>query len=97
MLTRSVSFSFCMPLNFKRSNRCCSSEYSRAELAMDVSSMHRYRGLPRARRKLESALEGGGASRKVFGCAESQNGAVLAKVEENLAQDVNLTGADGCP
>jgi len=49
MLTQVGQFSFCMPLSFRRSNKCCSSEYSRAELTMEVTSIPGYRGLPRAR------------------------------------------------
>ena len=81
MLTRSVRFSFRMPLNFRRS------------LLKRIFS----RGTDHGSQLDAWVSRNEGDSQKGIAGAESQNGAIPARVEQNLAQDVNLTEADGCP
>jgi hypothetical protein len=47
--------------------------------------------------KWRVVCKGVGRPERVCGCAEAQNGAISERVEPNLAQDVNLTEAEGCP
>jgi hypothetical protein len=47
--------------------------------------------------KWRVVCKGVGRPERVCGCAETQNGAISERVEPNLAQDVNLTEAEGCP